>query len=179
MEATMTETSSSLIHHRYSNELKSMFLLLSSMLLVFVTLPVTIMGDKNFFEYFSTANIIHNIHIDKDCLTSSKCSLNLPNESVMTIDMSPIVSSTLPFEFTAQFSSMNVELVTVNFQGVEHTHGRQQIIPLNQYSDNAFKVSGLLGYCGYGTMEWLAKISVQSGRYIFNINVPFQSVDPK
>ena len=161
------------------NLLKDFLLLGIILYLVSISLPISTMGHQNAFDYFFSQKEVQILSTNSDCLVSgSSCSIPFGKNGLMTVTMPTRVSSTQAFNISVIFSDKKVDGVSVLFKGVEHSHGlRKQL--MTESNPRTFTVSGQLGYCGSGIMQWSAIFDVHSDRTIYRISLPFSSIDPK
>lgn len=176
----MTENSVLSIGTNIIKNFKDVFLLGLILCFVLVSLPVTIMGKHNVVEYFFSSPETSIIEISSGCLSQKgACSISLDDDIQMTLFMPSKVHSTLPFNVNIHIYGINAEFVTIMFKGVEHSHGRIRPLSMKALSINEFETKGILGYCGYGTMDWLAIVTIQEQQKTYKVTVPFQSIDLK
>lgn len=146
---------------------------------VFVSMPVTIMGDENAAQYFFAERSTKTIHSVASCLSPYKpCVVDLDENSRLSVMMPTLVSIADAFDVTAIITGVEVERVTVTFKGVGHSHG---LLPqtMQEVKPHHFQVKGKLSYCGYKKMDWLALVTVYTERKIYEASFTFKSVDSR
>ena len=144
---------------------------------VYLSLPVTAMGGKSIFYNIFTQKETNFYNADISCLEENNaCFLEFQNGINTSVAMPAQVSSIYPFDITVSFENENVDSITVTFEGVEHSHGLRPLL-LDKINSHKFQAEGLLGYCGFGKMNWIGRITATTDQNIYEISLPFQSVD--
>ena len=149
------------------------------MVFVFISMPVTIMGDENAAEYFFVERGTKTIHSVASCLSPYKpCVVDLNENSRLSVMMPTLVSIADAFDVSATVTGVEVERVTVTFKGVGHSHG---LLPqtMQEVTPHHFEVKGQLSYCGYKKMDWIALVTVYTERKIYEASFTFKSVDSR
>ena len=154
-------------------------LLFLSLIVVFVfsNMPVTIMGKDNAAEYFFADKNTKVIHSITSCLSLHQpCTVELDENSRLSVEMPALVSVADTFDVSAKITGVEVEQVTVRFNGVTHSHG---LLPqtMKEVEPNNFHVKGRLSFCGYKKMDWLALVTVYTERTVYEASFTFKSVD--
>lgn len=158
---------------------KDLSLLAVCMVFVFSTMPVTIMGDENVAQYFFAERNIKSIQSVNNCLSPYQpCTVELDTGRYLSVTMPTLVSITDHFDVSAQIKGVKAERVTVTFKGVGHSHG---LLPqtMLETKTNDFQVKGILSYCGYKKMNWLAYVTVFTERTTYEATFNFESVDSR
>ncbi len=146
-------------------------------LLVFISLPVSVVGDESLVSYFLSDRKTQIVSVDNDCLAmGSPCVVRLSDSSELTVTMAAEVNVMEAFDVLADVEGLKAEQIIVRFEGLDHSHG---LLPqsMRQINPQSFDVEGLLSYCGYPKMNWVAVISVYTERIIYEASFRFVSFD--
>jgi len=160
---------------------KARDLLFLALIIIFVfsTMPVTIMGKENAAEYFFSERNTKEIRSISNCVNSSQpCTVELDENSHLSVTMPALVSIADAFDVTAKIDGVEVEQVTIAFTGVTHSHG---LLPqtMIEVEPNHYQVKGVLSFCGYKKMDWVALVTVYTERTVYEASFTFKSVDQR
>ena len=146
---------------------------------VFISLPVSVTGNQSVIDYFIAQQTIKKIIAPQDCLNANvSCEIILSDNEKVIISMPYQVSSIYPFNVLVKMNNAEALSVKLLFKGVEHNHGLREL-EMSKVNGESFNVQGLLGYCGFGKMNWKAMMTVYTADQAYQIEIPFQSIDPK
>lgn len=146
---------------------------------VFNSMPVTIMGNEDPAHYFFAERDTKVINSVSNCLSPYQpCTVELDENSRLSVEMPALVSIADTFDVSAKITGVEVEQVTVAFNGVTHSHG---LLPqtMKEVKPNDFQVKGHLSFCGYKKMDWLALVTVYTERTVYEASFTFKSVDSR
>ena len=80
------------------------------------------MGKENAAEYFLSERNTKEIRSVSNCVNSSHpCTVELDENSQLSVMMPAVVSVTDSFDVTAKIEGVKVEQVTIKFKGVTHS----------------------------------------------------------
>lgn len=182
METTLRENKKNGQEQLYTKEksfLRDFLTLAVIVTFVFISLPVSVTGNQSVINYFIAQQTLKTIIAPENCLSEkASCEIMLSDNEKIIISMPHQVSSIYPFNVLVKMSNTDVSSVKLLFKGVEHNHGLRELA-MSKINDESFKVQGLLGYCGFGKMNWNAMMTVYTAGQAYQIIIPFQSIDPK
>lgn len=163
---------------QHSTERDLVFLLL---IVFFVsnTMPISIMGDEDFAHYFFSERNTKVIKTVEYCLSEYRpCEVELNANSRLSVTMPAQVLISEAFDVSATVTGPGVERITVNFIGVDHSHG---LLPqaMSEIKSGHYHAKGSLSYCGYQKMDWRALVTVYTERTIYETSFTFKSVDSR
>lgn len=179
MESSMKYVNNWLNQAKQSSTFRELSFLVLVVVFVVNSLPVSVMGNENIAHYFFAERATKILATKTDCFdTSSPCEVKLTETSQLQLIMPAQVAISDGFEVLAQINGVKVERVSVLFKGVDHSHG---LLPqaMREVSPQNFQVEGLLNYCGYKRMAWLALVTVYTERTIYETSFAFESIDAK
>lgn len=111
-------------------------------------------------------------------LHQTACSATLPNGATVEFEMAPKpLPTTDPILLRAQFNGVDPERVTVLFEGKDMYMGFLQY-SLKRVSSSRFEGRGSLSICIRRLMEWVAKVQIDVGGEIYEVQFEFESISP-
>jgi len=148
-------------------------------LIVFLSLPVSVVGDESLVDYFFSDRKTVVVTVDNSCVALGlPCVVRLNDASELTVTMPAQVNILESFDVLASMAGVGAERMTIRFEGLDHSHG---LLPqsMRQLKPQSFDVEGLLSYCGYPRMDWVAVVSVYTDRIIYEAAFQFESFDAR
>lgn len=111
-------------------------------------------------------------------LHQQACSAELPAGVSVEFEMSPRpLPTTDPIGLRARFSGMDPERVVVLFEGKDMYMGFLQY-PLRRVNSSQFEGKGSLSICIRRLMEWVARVQVDVGDVIYEVQFEFETISP-
>ncbi len=111
-------------------------------------------------------------------LHDSVCHTTLPNGGVIEFEMSPKpLPTTEPITMQARFKGVDPKQVTVLFEGKDMYMGFLQY-RLRRVDVAKFEGKGSLSICIRRLMEWIARVQIDVGGEIYEVQFQFETISP-
>ena len=132
-------------------------------------------GIYGYQMYFFPSQAIPVIAVDNCQLHLSACKVTLPDGETVNFIASPDGLPQLrPLQLSFTVSNPNIQHISVHFYSDEAI-GSLLPFPMKKVSLNHFEGNGMLSICTLESMDWIAKVTIETDKNRWQVNFPFKT----